>query len=1550
MSVAQRKYWQVRESLINQFRIASPIINSNLEKIKNNHLEVELKIRNLGLTEFQRIMEFLNNEKTSFPNIELNNMTDYIIDNKRYSIGIDQDIVIQTIKTPLGNNIDDDVWNTRLSLNIENIKKGSFGDFQLSKPMLNKATLIRKKQRTSFINNFYRVDMTYVVNIRNKQITYSHECEIEFIQLNDVSIRSASQLLAEIFNVKQDSEIPYSEKEKGDMIEDLNYILKNISGKRDGLDHTFMAPARNLKYPDVVYGGIIGSQKSNSNIPGQPFKTTLMDAKTNIKETKTKQTSKNEEITYSGTIKADGNRKQFLIYKGGFWLVYPPHDFNLLGRSNDEGVKKLHGFMTDGEDVPLNKRKHKTSTDGSDIYFVNTKYMYIPFDLILLPTKDGKISPRIQESPQLERLGKAREIINSFNLTKLNLTFVHKEFLLIRNTFESLSTVVKELQKQIDEAPYETDGMIFTPNNTIYNTLTDTLRIEERILTLYPDICKLKPWSHQTIDLLVDKNIIDTEDNNNQDNNRIGTLMGRGYGQDIIPFTGSYFNPFDQNTQIDWEHPLFSQISSGVIMEFEPKKVYPCLSKSTGRCTNDTKDKVDNESNEDILDLENNNYIIMLSPKQIRANKPLPNRTDYAATIWDDINDPLEVDTLFGKTFRLLRHSFNKIKKGLYDNIPEGSLLFEIGTGNGGQLSRWKKCSKILGVEPDSKHIEEMWRRLDSYDRKNKFPLKDKVNVIEGGGEETKRIVKEAKKWFGWKKEDTSLKSKKKQNEDSGNLPPFYIVSMLSLSFFWKDLDMLNGLISTIQQLSLEYRNAGGKDVYFIFMTIEGNKVIELFKNRTLLNKNSNELNINLGPCHMKLDITEDFPSLYIDIKDSIVAEQTEYLVNLVDLISSIPLINPKIENIPIEMCMSESEQIYAKLFVSGITKIGNFSNSNPLNQMSDTTSSLKNFGERKSSSPRERVKSTSPKERRKTITSPTEKSTIKKKIASPEERRNRSLSPSSRISNVNRIDFRYTGRDDFQSRRYWLEQRIHEEKDLKIISSTNVDLPAYKQNSFGFSNSGNPNKPVEWQSLGVLIHDDEKNTVYTLPSFLNCILNSAYSKYQETENDEDRMEMSKRLLNDANSQLSYPTRFISNTAQILNPLVKGWLPVKCLYPLAFEILLRRGEIPEAEYVNVDIGDNIIHKQFEFKYYRGKNIQDVSPENIDKLVLVEDSERVIHAYGKTKPSARGIRSRKTETLPDQVRDIIILEDWLIDPKEGIPDYIEEVEVYYEWKGDFSTQEEMLDSIDNEEYLNELLRVDGIDKNSLFYNCRGGILFRYYHYLGLNCNQVKETLKIDNDTQDLFQFAHIIDALAIAVKTFSMPDEDDNTRFINYYNPPFVKEKEETDKFTYSKRIRNKEASGTQVYIIQNRNFCLFKSKFSFYPTVETDDDLELGHYLELWGNRSVGELDKEISSNKNIETHIFKGGLGNINWGNREREFPTVYTYYHHFDPDFRIENGDEEIWEDNDTHKSMELHFSLKKDPQYILVGDTPLVLKGLYIPLGQLTSTGLVRTVFSK
>jgi hypothetical protein len=807
---------------------------------KKDTVEVELRIRDLGYTEYQRILKWLLNQE-GFDSVTEVHTTDYFIEKRRYTVDEEKNI-IAVIEKGEPKNIDNVEFDTRLSLNVET----SFDNDLKHGVLLKKSTYNRKKKRNSFsIKDLLRIDMTEVSSMKKGKHVFNYECEIEFIKISQelevdqISRNTIKIVLHNIILQRQNSQISYKQDKLRNMIQKLNTSL----GKEDsrlGLDYTFLAPARNLKYPDIVTGGLIGGK-----------------------------------YRYNVTIKADGIRKLLLFFGSGVWLIYPPHDFNLVGIYDD--FLKVDGFMSDGEDVPIENRVNNCE--------IKSRHLYIPFDTCLLPLT-SKRDNDIQSGNQDSRLSKAIDILNSRKvvLSKMGITIMTKDFIELGDSFESMSAAIIKLDKIKDTLCYKTDGFMFTPINARYNTGTDPLPIHERVLTKHPDICKLKLWENLTVDFLVDISTTPF------------SIIGRGRSNAPTVFEGTTKYPFEASININWDAELFKSIKTSVIVEFEP------LLREIAVTDEDGKKQI--------------KKIYMLTPLKVRPDKLQPNRTDYAGAIWDDINDPIDIATFEGKTFRLHRHSLNKVKRDLYFGIPDNADIFEIGTGNGGQLYRWKRFNKILGVEPSSEHIREMNTRLQKYDttlNEDENKLTPRVQVLLGGAEETERIVNNAKTWFTWKK--------------NKNIKPFYIVSMLSLSFFWKDKDTFNSLVKTVQSLRQAYIKAGGKEVFFLFLTIRGSLVKQLFKEHTNVVTQGKKRSLTLGPCSMILNekkSKEDLsPVLEVDIKDTIVSSQEEYLVNIKDLKDYFPLIKLKSKSANIEPCMSEAERTYSSLLVYGSAKIG---------------------------------------------------------------------------------------------------------------------------------------------------------------------------------------------------------------------------------------------------------------------------------------------------------------------------------------------------------------------------------------------------------------------------------------------------------------------------------------------------------------------------------------------------------------------------------------------------------------------------------------------------
>ena len=137
---------------------------------------------------------------------------------------------------------------------------------------------------------------------------------------------------------------------------------------------------------------------------------------------------------------------------------------------------------------------------------------------------------------------------------------------------------------------------------------------------------------------------------------------------------------------------------------------------------------------------------------------------------------------------------------------------------------------------------------------------------------------------------------------------------MISLSFFWKSKEMLKSLAKTILLIRKDYPG----EVIFNFLTINGEPLMELFKNqgnRVYLN------NIEL----IKVDNNE----VFINIKDSAtVHDQTEYFVKLKELLDLIDYY-PEDLKIPLgdkkgDYILSPNELTYSSLFVYGSANYNN--------------------------------------------------------------------------------------------------------------------------------------------------------------------------------------------------------------------------------------------------------------------------------------------------------------------------------------------------------------------------------------------------------------------------------------------------------------------------------------------------------------------------------------------------------------------------------------------------------------------------------------------------
>lgn len=290
---------------------------------------------------------------------------------------------------------------------------------------------------------------------------------------------------------------------------------------------------------------------------------------------------------------------------------------------------------------------------------------------------------------------------------------------------------------------------------------------------------------------------------------------------------------------------------------------------------------------------------IIYKPYRDRSDtKTKPNGLNVVNILWNLRHDPINLTTMEGKDNKLQRKYHNQIKNEIINNLD--GFVIDIGSGKGGDLNKYLKNFNIkegLFIEPNDNFIEEFIRRRDNKNLKNK-----EFRIIKGGGEETEKIITEIKNY---------ILPKMKYKDENWN-----INMMISLSFFWKDKKMLDGLVNTITSIkNLYYENNFKGNVYFNFLTIEGSRLKKLFEER------GNSIHLN-DVFLRKIDENE----VFVNIKDSKTVEnQTEYFVYLNQLLEKINFSIIKLNEAnglnKGDFILSDNERTYSSLFVYGYTK-----------------------------------------------------------------------------------------------------------------------------------------------------------------------------------------------------------------------------------------------------------------------------------------------------------------------------------------------------------------------------------------------------------------------------------------------------------------------------------------------------------------------------------------------------------------------------------------------------------------------------------------------------
>jgi hypothetical protein len=824
--------------------VKSAIDISKKLEFKDADIEVETRFNDVDLGTFERVKARFHKLKRGYD--EEYTRVDYIRGEYRYSTTTDvsSGAVSEKSQRKIKGSPDgswllyNKLYPFRTGVAIET-------DLTIfSEPDL-KNTQKRQLKRVSF--NIPKSDP--VISIDCTEVTFegriNYEIEIDmnlkekdYQNITDNLFNRLIEVTKQVLAIIEDTEVLYTIQQGNEIVALYNNYLDVAQSKRNvpslntfkdnqlhKLSFQALVQARNLKIRDLVWGGLLGGK-----------------------------------CRYYASIKANGFRRALAFTDSGIWLLYPPRRLCLLAIPP---IKELVGVILDTEDIPLDRRQVNTTSND-----IKAKHFCTPFDIMVY-----RNSIEIQSKDLLFRMKRMQEVIDIFMNIYPNHPLLHiesKPGVLLGPTADDFFKQISLMDTLVEnhQLPYEVDGQIITPVDAPYNPHTDKLPLYKRVLTSDPDVCKIKKWQDLTMDFITIK----------PTQNSPGQLLGIR-GKELIPFNGTLINPFNVQSQVEWNNPLMIQATDKSVIEYKPLKS-------------------DNK--------------IVLTPIIIRTEKPFPNSIEIIEDIWEDINRPIRTETLHGSGIDLMRYYHNNIKRDLWSSISQNSLFIDIGSGNGGDAAKWRHLYRGLAIEPDNDHFQELQRRIDLYSigsqkGKNKgnmlIPLRDRVKAVHAAGQNAKVIIHAAEEWL-WPH---------LANEPSR---PLVFTSMLSLSFFEKkDMDDLSSMIKGV---IYSYHQAGGTgNILFKFFTIEGDAVRTLIQDRC-----DSSLNCKIELANTITIIPQSVNSIYINIKDTIVNNQIEYLVNVSNLFELLNTTELNINRADAELFMNNDEKIFSSLFIYGTANI----------------------------------------------------------------------------------------------------------------------------------------------------------------------------------------------------------------------------------------------------------------------------------------------------------------------------------------------------------------------------------------------------------------------------------------------------------------------------------------------------------------------------------------------------------------------------------------------------------------------------------------------------
>ena len=573
----------------------------------------------------------------------------------------------------------------------------------------------------------------------------------------------------------------------------------------------------------------------------------------------------NSRTAYGVAPKADGLRKLILVHSTGIWIVTLPYRFNLVVRL--VGFDQYVGSSFDAELMSSEKRLQGSS---------NAKYWLLLFDTL---SSTDPNNPNVA-STSVQNYTKSVRIAYAYTFAK-----EYSDF----------------LDRSIQD--YSTRSRLYLDQSK--KSITQNTAVPDLIPIVY--FTKKERFLFRTV----------AEFYNSMQNLflRTFTYMTDGYmiePEDTPYNTRAYEHPFEKRilTQIPdicKIKPVEEQVMDMLLRKLDNGVFLYGVKSKKNRSTERYELFTGNRfspfdstmlDQDNLANLPNNSVLEMywdlkdkkLKLKKLRTDKSEPNSVDVLERIWSDIHRPIQTDTYLGLSDQLVRYYHNSIKRSIFAR-DKGRKLLDVGAGHGASVNEYDKYDRIVAVEPNPESILELRRRLQN------IGIEKKVLILETGGQNTDVITRACKSWLGG--------------------PADTVCMMNTMTFFWKDQQTFDSLVRTLDQnLKL-----GGQ---LLFLTFDGDILNEIFRPK-LLQKNEMVKNdiLELGDLITIKYIGKDSanptekPFINIDIKQSQVRNQDEWLVHLSDLETKFELIYKK--RAIDEKFLSANELIFSSLYSYGI-------------------------------------------------------------------------------------------------------------------------------------------------------------------------------------------------------------------------------------------------------------------------------------------------------------------------------------------------------------------------------------------------------------------------------------------------------------------------------------------------------------------------------------------------------------------------------------------------------------------------------------------------------